>query len=537
MEPNPCHASQSDSVQHLQHPRSQEAQGQCVSQGEGVIKSDWICPDLREHWRIWPRRKPCPSGKTHALRAIAEPQQFILLSAREAQTLKYFMGDSTLRQIQRCCERELGDVPRDWVLRLVDRLIQEGVLQVDPGEPHDDQPPQIHSPIAPNPMASIPEEPQGPSPQGKTPRGALKASLKWVADPDCEDGLLLTNPENQECLEIGKIWRPPLEQLGYRSPADLAAEYGFEVGELQKLYANLADAEMLVDVARPQRARGKWTPMQLMSFRRPLFNPDPILERYCHWFLWMRSPWFGPALTVALVGSLVVMLDQSLVIFNEIQVLWQVWGGSLLLPFALLVALVVSIHEFGHALALKAYGGTVPTIGLLFMLLIPIAYTDVSDANPLPRQQRAVVFGAGIVVQTAITVLAFWLWCGTAAGSWLHVTSCLFIGAATFTLLINFNPLMSYDGYYLLSALTGIRSLRPKAFGLYRAWLTGTPEPCLPEQRLTLAFYAPLSLAYSLVIMGTIGLLILHWSLAYIPVLFGVALLTWLIYYIYPAPQ
>ncbi|MCG9886033.1 MAG: hypothetical protein MH825_10755 [Cyanobacteria bacterium] len=444
------------------------------------------------------------------------------MSAREAETLKRFSGTFTLGQIQRHCERTLGDVPKDWVLRLVERLIQEGVLQMDDDGTGDGSPP---------------EELQGRSPQGERPPGALKPSLLWTPDPDCDEKWLLTNPENQEWLEIAKIWRQPLERVGYRSPADLAAAYGFDLRDFQDLYANLADAEMLVDVARPQRTRGKWTPMRLMSFRRPLFNPDPLLNRYCRWFLWMRSPWFGPTLTAALVGSLVVMLDQSPVIFNEVQVLWQVWGGSLLLPFALLVALVVSVHEFGHALALKTYGGTVPTIGLLFMLLIPIAYTDVSDANPLPRHQRAVVFGAGIVVQAAIAVLAFWLWCGTAGGSWLHVTSCLLMGAATFTLLINFNPLMSYDGYYLLSALTGIRNLRAQSFKLYGAWLTGKPEPCLPNQRLTLAVYAPFSLAYSLLVMGTIALLILHWSLAHIPVVFAMALLVWLIYYLYPDSQ
>jgi putative peptide zinc metalloprotease protein len=484
------------------------------------LRAEWLCPDLSQHWQLRSgrsKRNPAQASvqKAYYLVALEQPQVKILLSTPEAQTLKYFTGDRTLEEVQVLCERELEDIPADWVMQVVQKLVDHGAVQIHPNQ-------AIDPPKQPN----------------HQPSGALKPTVQWLPHPDRPEDWLLRNPDNLEQIELGAEVRPLVEQLGYRSLADLAIDHDIDLQELRALYGGLAQSEMLVDVPKPVPRKRKWTPMKLMSFRRPLFNPDPWLNRHCHRLIWMRSPWFGWALAFALAGSFAVMLDRLPAILNEGQALWQFWGSSLLLPFVLLVALVITIHEFGHAFTLKAYGGTVPTIGLLFMMFIPVAYTDSNDAYPLPQHQRAMVFGAGILVQAALTAIGFWAWLLSGDGTWLHTASYLLMAAATFTLAINFNPLASYDGYYLLTALTGINNLRPQSFQFYKALFQGKPSPATPRDRPILAVYAPFALAYSLLVMGSIFMLVVYWCLTHAPMLSATALGLWLLYFCFwPDPS
>ncbi|RFP61767.1 MAG: hypothetical protein BJG00_004655 [Limnothrix sp. CACIAM 69d] len=475
--------------------------------------AEWLCPDLREHWQLRLIRDSAQqsSAKVYVLSAKDQPQVTIPLSLQEAQTLKYFTGDRTLAAIQTLCEQELNDVPPNWVMQMVQKLIAQGILQLDTS-------------------SEMPTSPQ--------PRGSLKATVQWLSHPDRPHSLLLRNPDNLEQIELDQEWRSLIEQLGHRSPQDLAIEYEIDPQELRALYSGLAQAEMLVDIPKPIPRKRKWTPLKLLSFRYPLLNPDPWLNQHYHHFLWMRSPWFGRVLAIGLVASVVVMLDQLAAILHEGQVLWQFWGSSLLLPFVLLIALVIAIHELGHAFTLKAYGGTVPNMGILFMMLIPIAYTDSNDAYQLPQHRRAMVFGAGILVQAVLAAIGFWVWLVSGDGTWVHTASYLLMAAATFTLALNFNPLASYDGYYLLTALTGINNLRPQSFQLYQAWFKGKPAPAEPRDRPVLAIYAPFALAYSLLVMGSVLLLVIYWCLIHIPIFAGTLFLGWLFYFCFwPEPQ
>lgn len=477
------------------------------------LDSEWLCPNLQEHWQLRSIHDPSqqPPAKVYVLRAKDQPSLTIPLSLWEAQTLKYFTGDRTLAEVQRHCAQELAAVPPDWVMQVVQKLMTHGVLQL-------------------NTDAEMVLD--------HRPSGALKVTVQWLPHPDRPDVWLLRNPDNLEQIELGAEFRSLVEQLGYRSPRELAIEYEINPQELQHLYIGLAQAEMLVDVPKPLARKQKWTPLKLLSIRWPLFNPDPWLEQHYHRLLWMRSPWFGRALAIALIASIVVMLDQASAIVHEGQALWQFWGGSLLLPFVLLSALVIAIHELGHAFTLKAYGGTVPGMGICFMMLFPIAYTDSNDAYHLPRGQRAIVFGAGVLVQAVLTAIGFWVWLGSGDGTWIHTASYLLMTAATFTLALNFNPLSSYDGYYLLTALTGINNLRSQSFQLYKAWFQGKPAPAEPRDWPVLAIYAPFALAYSMLVMGGIFLLVAYWCLTHVPALAGILLLLWLLYLCFwPEPQ
>jgi putative peptide zinc metalloprotease protein len=182
-------------------------------------------------------------------------------------------------------------------------------------------------------------------------------------------------------------------------------------------------------------------------------------------------------------------------------------------------ALVVTLHEFGHAFTLKHYGGIVSEIGLLFVLLMPAAHTNTSDSYCLSRFKRVLVVGGGVLLQLTLAAFALFLWNSSVAGRWLHTASYLLMTAALFTVALNLNPLAKFDGYYLAVALTGINNLRSRSFNLYANLLSRKPVQETWRVRWILAAYAFFSLAYIYFVFGFLLWIITEWSLNNIPII------------------
>jgi putative peptide zinc metalloprotease protein len=278
--------------------------------------------------------------------------------------------------------------------------------------------------------------------------------------------------------------------------------------------------------------------LQLLFFKVPLFNPDRYLAQPAYFLRWIWTKPFFLLLLAFLVGSFVFGLNRSAQILYTGNWLWQRQGATLALPFGLLAMLVVTIHEFGHALTLKQYGGIVPEMGLLFMMLMPAAYTNTTDSYSLvKRRQRVLVVGAGILCQLTIGAIAFWLWYFSVDNSWLKPISYLLMVAALFTVAVNLNPMAKFDGYHLAVALTGINNLRDRSFKFYINLLTGKLIEEVPQDRWILAVYAPLSLLYISVIFGNIFRWVIYWIIEHIPTTALLLLLIWAIYYFFPRQE
>jgi putative peptide zinc metalloprotease protein len=235
-----------------------------------------------------------------------------------------------------------------------------------------------------------------------------------------------------------------------------------------------------------------------------------------------------------LIISTIIGLNQSNEIFHTGQQLIQTQGSNLIIPFALLATLVVTIHEFGHAFTLKNYNGIVPEIGLLIIMFMPAAYTNTTDSYCLPRFKRVLVVGAGLLVQFIITAIALLLWNISTTGTWLHTGSYLLMTAALFTVALNLNPLAKFDGYYLASAITGINNLRSRSFNLYKNLLTTKPIQETEKDAIILATYAPLSLLYIWLVFGFLIINITQWVLTNLPTTTLILFTLWAIYYYLP---
>ncbi len=172
--------------------------------------------------------------------------------------------------------------------------------------------------------------------------------------------------------------------------------------------------------------------------------------------------------------SLVAVLFDSQRLSHSIASLgWLVqptMGGRLLAVFLLTRA----VHELGHALACTRFGVRCPDIGFFIILGAPCVYCDVSESWTLPqRWKRAAVAAAGMYAELIVATLASWLWLWTADGTLNALALQTMLVCSASTIAVNINPLMRFDGYYLLADWLNETNLRAKADGVAREELRG----------------------------------------------------------------
>lgn len=239
--------------------------------------------------------------------------------------------------------------------------------------------------------------------------------------------------------------------------------------------------------------------------------------------------------TSALLTFLAVLLDFPRLV--EHTVIWQ-WitsptqGGMLVGAFIATRAM----HELGHALVCKRFGVRCPDIGFFLILGAPCVYCDVSECWQLPRRsQRAAVAAAGMYVELIIATIAAWVWLGTIDGPVNTFALQTMVVCSISTLVINANPLMRFDGYYILADCLNETSLRAKADALAGSCLRRVLIGAVETKRKLFArdwFFLSFSLAgwvYRALLSLTIASLLVslygEWKLAWVGKMLAVAVL------------
>jgi len=287
---------------------------------------------------------------------------------------------------------------------------------------------------------------------------------------------------------------------GSRTVEELAAELGrraeaeFPVERAAAFVEQLARRGFLEGVPgeAPKRVRGP------LAVRWPLFNPDRLVGA-------LRG--LGQALfsTPAMVAALLLGVagGVTLAVLGPAAAIPRLDAPWTLAAFYVAASLALTLHELGHALALKARGGVVHEAGVLLLFGMPCLYVDVSDAWLLrEKRDRLVVSAAGLLVEAALfgaacLVLALAPLGGTGAVAAFAVASVCGVRS----ILVNLNPLVRLDGYYILSDLLGIPNLRPRAFALLLGRSrAGRRKPERRGERIVLAIYALLALPYGLLL-------------------------------------
>ncbi|MCL1475002.1 hypothetical protein [Argonema antarcticum] len=487
-----------------------------------------ICPDIRDYWKL-AQRKNCD----RVILLSTQGNQRYQFSAVEGYALRYFTGEFTGQEIQNYCQEQYQNaISPNLVVELLQKLIILGILAAEVDDKERGRGKEgdkgineafFHSPTPPLSLTPTPKSPR------------LKPCVHWVAHPG--GYWILRNPEDVTFLQVSDRDKAIIERLGQLPINIITEEFCITQNELRYLLQLLTATGMLEGSKPAKKRRNKFTPLQLLSFRIRLFNPDPFLTRHIDIirFIWTKPTAF--LLTAFLIISAIIGFNQQPEIIFIGQQLLTTYSSSLFLPFALLTVLVVTLHELGHAFTLKHYNGIVPEVGLLFMCFIPSVYTNTTDSYCLSRSRRILVVGAGVLVQLILASIGLGLWNLSASGTWLSTTSFLLMSAALFTVALNLNPLAKFDGYYLVVAITGINNLRSRSFKFYANLLTGKPIQELWKTRCILTAYGPLSIAYIWFVFGFLIWHIVDWNLSNIPTTAATLLFVWAIYYLSPTSQ
>lgn len=210
-----------------------------------------------------------------------------------------------------------------------------------------------------------------------------------------------------------------------------------------------------------RRMRLKQKLMGFLFLQIPVVNPDAFLGRTLRWTRWLYTPWFFAIWLTLAVAAAYVGISRHDELIAPLQGL--LLTRNLLLMWGTLIILKV-LHEFGHAYACKRFGGHVPEMGIYLIAFTPCAYVDATATWGFPSKwHRLAVSLAGMYVETLIASVAVFVWAFTEPSLLHSVAYNVIFLASAVTVLFNVNPLMRYDGYYILSDLLEIPNLRQRA--------------------------------------------------------------------------
>lgn len=279
----------------------------------------------------------------------------------------------------------------------------------------------------------------------------------------------------------------------------------------------------------------QWLLHNYLFFRIPLLKPDRWLQRWAPRLDFLFSACFAWATALAFLAG-VWGVSRSWGEFSATLVDSLTWQG--LLAYGLTLGLVKALHELGHGFTAKRFGCRVPTMGLAFLVLWPVAYTDTNEVWKLTRtDQRLKVAGAGIATELIIAVWALLAWVWLPQG-WPK--SMAFLWATTTwvsTIAINASPFMRFDGYFLLSDFLQIPNLHARSFALARwdlrerLFKLGEPPPEVwtDTKRRGLIIFAWMTWIYRLVLFLGIAALVYHFFIKALGILLFLVEIMWFI--------
>lgn len=317
--------------------------------------------------------------------------------------------------------------------------------------------------------------------------------------------------------------RPIAEELARRDAYWRALPIDQAVEELSALGLQLSNTGVLQSTGRfalnrltsidsRKKLRFEAVIGSILYIKKSLIDPDRLLTWMNRFFRWMFTRAYVWTFVTAMVITLAALCwrSEELAVhsanFFTLQNLFLTW---------VVFIFVKTFHEFGHGLTCKHFGGEVHEMGVMFIMFTPYLYCNVSDSWLLPdKQKRILVTAAGIFVEMTIAIGAAWVWMVTAPGLLHQISFNIIFMCSVSTILFNANPLMKFDGYYMLSDALEVPNLKQKSSAAATTWAqryllglrhTGVPQFFSYELGPVFGFYAVASYLYGWIVLYRIS--------------------------------
>ncbi len=218
-----------------------------------------------------------------------------------------------------------------------------------------------------------------------------------------------------------------------------------------------------------RRRKNKWKRIwqffaNILYIKIPIIDPEKLLTGMYPYFRWLFTSYFITVSVGMMLAAITLVISRWSEFYANLPTFQSFFNFYTIFYFWTSLAIVKVIHEFGHGLTAKHYGGEVHEMGMLFLVLTPALYCDVTDSWLLPNKWKRIwISAAGIYVECFLASLATFVWWNTQDGL-LHslMLATMFICSVN-TILFNANPLLRYDGYYVMADWLEIPNLRIKS--------------------------------------------------------------------------
>ncbi len=266
-------------------------------------------------------------------------------------------------------------------------------------------------------------------------------------------------------LTVQEIWEKATENYGDNAPTQ---------GDLVRIMSQLHSSDVLLCNITPdtaelfhryeKRGRSIWKQKLFspLSLRFHILDPEKFLESTVK----LVRPLFcliGALIWLGIVGTASVL---AVLYWSELteNIVDRVLSAHNLFLLWLTYPLIKAIHEFGHGYAVKVWDGEVHEMGIMLLVFMPIPYVDASAATAFTEKwRRVVVSSAGMMVELFIASLALFLWLNLEPGIVRAIAYNVMLLASVTTVLFNINPLLRYDGYYILSDILEMPNLAQRS--------------------------------------------------------------------------
>jgi len=302
------------------------------------------------------------------------------------------------------------------------------------------------------------------------------------------------------------------EQAVYEFASDLqSAGFWYRTEQEKNVLLLLQSKE---ERKKQLKAKNPFSDLSMITF--PAFNPDGFLNWLYPRTRFLYTRWFTVLTLLAFAFSLAITLSHWSEIGRDTVEFYN-FTDKTAADIAVLYVLgifVVAVHEFAHAHACKHAGGRVPAMGFALIFLTPAFYTDTTEGAVMgDRSERLVISLAGIWAELMVCSIATPVWWLTAPDTMVHEGAYfMMMLTGIVSLIVNWNPLMKLDGYYMLCEIIGIAELKEDATAYLSAWVKRrvwrlpVEIPYVPRRRRPFyAAYALLSGAYSYLVLTVVA--------------------------------
>jgi len=317
---------------------------------------------------------------------------------------------------------------------------------------------------------------------------------------------------------VQEIWDAAGERLGDALPTqDDVLQLMAQLHAADLLAADsMPDVEEIAERSATQKRRKFWGAVRNpLGIRIPLIDPDPFLSAS----VTLVRPlfgWLGALLWLAIVGYGAVLAGVHWTALTQ-NAFDQALSTHNIVLLAASYVVVKALHELGHGYAVKVWGGEVHDLGLMLIVFMPVPYVDATAASAFASKWRRMTVGAaGILVELWLAAVAMIVWGELEPGFLRALAFNIMLIGGVSTLLFNGNPLLRFDGYYVLCDLIEMPNLGARAnkyfFYLVRRYVFGLTSAESPAtgagERRWLLGYALAAFVYRMMITFGIVLLI-----------------------------